>query len=509
MKKLVYGLLMFCLVGCSTVITGAKQKVFFDSDPQGALVKMNGVELGETPFEATVQRMNAPVLTFSKEGYQLATRDMTTEVDPWFWGNIIIGGEIGSTTDLAAGSVRKYDDRYFAKLIPEDKKDAVGSLESAEGGNIRLFLIARYSELHEELILGDGENLRALSRLMKGDEIIDEEFKASVKGNLNSIRIWYIHYICTVRSLTQTIARFLMKSTGFTLLAILSFVLAGCGGGGSGDESSGSSSSVFSGSAESIAISDFYVTSTLKLAESQVRSIINSRSIFYNNMPTSGGSSTESQCIDNLEDAYGVISKSGDSYQFKFKHDIKNCRSNSTTIKSENKDRLLTHWTRVINGESIDLTQYKRNQLPNASSGTYIYKSYTEKIWNNDNKFERLYFTSSHSNSTQPCEWTNSYINNCEVRDKYIFYYNNDMGETISDVELEKYRWVNVSNSGGTYYASGSIQFTIENWSGTMTFLGSNTPSTYTAYNGSQTITGTLDPTSTAFADDEIGGLKY
>ncbi len=189
MRKFVYGLLMFCLVGCSTVITGAKQKVFFDSDPQGALVKMNGVELGETPFEATVQRMNAPVLTFSKEGYQLATRDMTTEVDPWFWGNILIGGVIGSTTDLAAGSVRKYEDRYFAKLIPEERKDAVGSLESAEGGNIRLFLIARYSELNEELILGDGENLRALSRLMKGDEIIDEEFKASVKGNLSIIRI--------------------------------------------------------------------------------------------------------------------------------------------------------------------------------------------------------------------------------------------------------------------------------------------------------------------------------
>jgi len=65
----------------------------------------------------------------------------------------------------------------------------VGSLESAEGGNIRLFLIARYSELNEELILGDGENLRALSRLVKGDEIIDEEFKASVKGNLSIIRI--------------------------------------------------------------------------------------------------------------------------------------------------------------------------------------------------------------------------------------------------------------------------------------------------------------------------------
>ena len=189
MGKFIYVLLMFCMIGCSTIITGAKQKVFFDSDPQGALVKMNGIELGETPFEATVQRMNAPVLTFSKEGYQLATRDMTTEIDPWFWGNIILGGVIGSTTDLAAGSVRKYDDRYFAKLIPEDKKDAVGSLESAEGGNIRLFLIARYSELNEELILGDGENLRALSRLVKGDEVIDEEFKASVKGNLNRIRI--------------------------------------------------------------------------------------------------------------------------------------------------------------------------------------------------------------------------------------------------------------------------------------------------------------------------------
>ena len=287
-------------------------------------------------------------------------------------------------------------------------------------------------------------------------------------------------------------------------------ILFGCGGGGGGGgESSGSSSTGFSGSAESISISDFYVASTVTLTESEVRSNINSRSIFYNSMPSSGGISTESQCIDNLQDAYGAITRVGDSYQFKFQKDIKNCRSNSTEITSENVAELRTYLTRMTNGESVDLTQHKINQLPSASSGTDLNKYYREKIWSSGNKFEQFTLMSSYSDPSQPCEWTTTFLNNCEIRRKIIVYYNNDMGQTISDVDLEKYRWVNVSNSGGTYFSTGSVQFTIQNWSGTMTFLGSSTPSTYTASNGSQTITGTLDPGSTAFVDDKVGGLNY
>ena len=190
---------------------------------------------------------------------------------------------------------------------------------------------------------------------------------------------------------------------------ILLFVLAGCGGGGSDGGNNNSAGS--SGKAESISISDFYVVSTLALTETDVRSIINSRSIFYNNMPSSGGSSTENQCIDNLEDAYGITTKAINSYEFRFQRDIKDCRSNSNDIKSENIDHILTNWTRVTNGEPIDLTQYKYNQLPSASSGSNILKYHKEKIWNSNNKFDRFILTSSYSDPTQPCEWTNTFIN--------------------------------------------------------------------------------------------------
>ncbi len=270
---------------------------------------------------------------------------------------------------------------------------------------------------------------------------------------------------------------------------ILLFVLAGCGGGGNGSGSSSSSGLL----AESVSIADFNVVSTLTLTEAEIREKINSQSAFYNNFPSTGGTSARSECINNMEDQYGKIIKQDSYYQFSFEKDIKDCNSNSTDMKSEKRSFLVTYLSRIINGSSNDLTEYTFNNLPASSSGTFLNKYYRELIWNNNNKFVVMSLYSKTSDANSPCEWTSTTFNNCEYRRKNINYYNNDL-KTVTGVELQKYDYNNVVSSGGTYFSSGSVKFRIENWAGTVAFTGSSTPSTYTASNGSQTISGTLAP---------------
>ena len=284
---------------------------------------------------------------------------------------------------------------------------------------------------------------------------------------------------------------------------ILLFVLAGCGGSGSGGGSSSSSGLL----AESVSIDDFNVVSTYELTEQQIRERINDESVFYSDKPSSGGISARSECINDLEDLYGTISPSGDYYRYEFQHDMKNCSSDANITKSEMTSEIRSYYSETINGEKTNLSEYTINNNPSSTSGTFLTQYFREKIWNNNNKYYVNFLTSSASNPAIHCSYT-SVFNNCEYRYKWVYYYNNDL-KTVTGVSLKKFEFKNVTQSGGTYYASGSINFRIENWAGTMTFSGSSTPSTYTAYNGSQTITGTLDPTSTGFADDEIKGLKY
>ena len=273
----------------------------------------------------------------------------------------------------------------------------------------------------------------------------------------------------------------------FAMIALT--VLVGCGGGGGSSDGGSSSSSRLL--AESVSIADFNVVSTITHTEAEIREKINSQSAFYNNFPSTGGTSARSECIDDMEDQSGNITKDGNYYRFSFEKDIKDCNSDSTSFQSEIMSRLLTYWSTITNGSSNDLTQYTVNSNPSASSGTYLSRWYREIIYTNNNKYILKSLESKESNPSSPCEWTTSTRNDCEYRRKFVTYYNNDL-TTVTGVELVKYNYNNVVRSGGTYYASGSMEFRIENWSGVMTFNGSSTPSTYTASDGSQTITGTL-----------------
>lgn len=171
MKKyyvcLVVVVIFALLQGCASVVTQGKQKMSFQSEPPGVTVSIDGKELGKTPLITKVKRKKNQKVTFSKPGYVDVNLEMMTNLEPWFWGNILIGGFIGSTTDGMSGSTVRYSqDQYYVtmKLLagPKPLKHRVKD-----------FVVFNYEDISKNISQGGGEYLISLSEIL-GEENISE-----------------------------------------------------------------------------------------------------------------------------------------------------------------------------------------------------------------------------------------------------------------------------------------------------------------------------------------------
>jgi PEGA domain len=100
--------LLLAVTGCSTIINGKTQMVSVNSNVRDADITVNGMTVGRTPYAGQIIRGDKTIVTVSKDGYHSKTITLSTEFEPVFWGNIIFGGVLGSTTDNATGSMYKY-----------------------------------------------------------------------------------------------------------------------------------------------------------------------------------------------------------------------------------------------------------------------------------------------------------------------------------------------------------------------------------------------------------------
>jgi hypothetical protein len=158
----------FCLIGCASIVSGTTQQLSFQSNPDGALVTVNGRELGKTPVSTTVKRNHSVPLTFSKPGYKTISMEMTSGINGWFWGNIFIGWLYGSTTDGVSGAVHKYSpDQYMVTMSP----DGTGAEEThtalTDKQKAKDFIVISYKQLIPEIKRGEGQYLDSLIATLK------------------------------------------------------------------------------------------------------------------------------------------------------------------------------------------------------------------------------------------------------------------------------------------------------------------------------------------------------
>jgi len=156
------------VTGCASIVSlanedGLDQKISFNSDPSGAKLFLNGTKpLGETPFARKIERSENAFVIAKKEGYEDQQIQLTHHFNHWFWGNILLGGLIGSTIDYADDAVIQLDPTtYYITMTPKQV-----SLEQQQHHEVirrvRNLLMVGYPNIQGELARGEGEYLTSV-----------------------------------------------------------------------------------------------------------------------------------------------------------------------------------------------------------------------------------------------------------------------------------------------------------------------------------------------------------
>lgn len=155
------GLSAFVL-GCATITKGTSQQISITSNIDGATLYLDGSVIGTTPYYGEVPK-NKKELKVEKEGYRTETIVLSKTLEGMFWGNIILGGTIGSITDFASGGAYAYAPATYQVDL---KSDAQSALEFEQEYAVRKFSMIYIDEISRDLAAGEGEYLAALLELM-------------------------------------------------------------------------------------------------------------------------------------------------------------------------------------------------------------------------------------------------------------------------------------------------------------------------------------------------------
>lgn len=128
------------LSGCSSIVSKSHYPVSVNSSPDGASFSVTNksgqkVHSGVTPSTVTLDSsagyFDRETYTFvvEKDGYQPRTYVLTSTIDGWYWGNILLGGVIGMLiVDPITGAMYNLPERTDISLEPE-----VAALPGTEG----------------------------------------------------------------------------------------------------------------------------------------------------------------------------------------------------------------------------------------------------------------------------------------------------------------------------------------------------------------------------------------
>ena len=157
-------ILLLALIGCATIVNGGVQVISVNSNVIGAVVQMNGVSIGTTPFTGQVKRGSTNTLSISHPNYQTQIMQMTITTTPYVLGNIITGGFFGTTTDFASGAIYEYaPSTFYVHMLPIE----LGQNEFLDELQIRKFAMIYHSQIAiDSNNKEQGEYILALADLM-------------------------------------------------------------------------------------------------------------------------------------------------------------------------------------------------------------------------------------------------------------------------------------------------------------------------------------------------------
>lgn len=165
-RKLFWALLavsVLVVTGCATIVSTKTQLVSFQSAPSGATVLIDGRPIGQTPLSIQLERKTNQALVIRKEGYKEFSTTLSTTLNGWFFGNIVLGGLLGSTTDAATGAMHEYaPNQFLVSLEPDGANAATSKTEKSKADRIREFVVLSYAPLSADIKAGSGNYLNSL-----------------------------------------------------------------------------------------------------------------------------------------------------------------------------------------------------------------------------------------------------------------------------------------------------------------------------------------------------------
>lgn len=154
-----FGLLLAgAVAGCATIGTGTTQAITVSSNVDGAEVFLDGVVIGRTPFTGPITK-NKDQLRVEASGYRPETVTLSKSLVPLFWGNIIIGGTVGSITDFATGAAYQYAPASYQVELREEGMSEDAFLRQL---GTRKMAMVYIDPIASDLANGGGEYVEAL-----------------------------------------------------------------------------------------------------------------------------------------------------------------------------------------------------------------------------------------------------------------------------------------------------------------------------------------------------------
>ena len=111
---------VFLFQSCATIIRGTTQKIPVTSNPLGAKIMVDGIEIGNTPIELKLKKKKSHLIRIEKQGYNpfeiRITRKPSFLIS--FFGNAYLGGTIGGLLSVLLARALDYEEvGYFGILI--------------------------------------------------------------------------------------------------------------------------------------------------------------------------------------------------------------------------------------------------------------------------------------------------------------------------------------------------------------------------------------------------------
>ena len=145
MKKLKFVVLAVIMIAgltsCASIVSDEKYPVLISSEPSDAkitIVDSNNkiVYKGITPALVTLDAGNgffkkaSYTITFEKQGYDESIYKLTSSLDGWYWGNVLLGSFLGMIIiDPLTGAMWKLDTNVAIELMQNTASINIMSLD--------------------------------------------------------------------------------------------------------------------------------------------------------------------------------------------------------------------------------------------------------------------------------------------------------------------------------------------------------------------------------------------